>query len=291
MTSPLVVAVVLNWNLPEDTIRCVRSLLTGDYAALRVLIVDNGSSDDSLAIFARELPAISVLAMGMNRFYAGGNNAGIAEALRWDAEWVLVLNNDTVAAPDMLSRLVEAGIRCGAAAVAPLIYRLDAPDTVWDAGTVWPRWRPLPRRATPQASAYPVDLATGCALLLRRDALDRVGALDERYVMYYEDADLCLRLRQAGECVVVEPQARLWHAAGQSAALASVRSARQWAHYRLRFYRQHAPWPWRPVTLAAVTAHVLWRSLSAVCHGRRESARAYGQGCIDGWRDAPRARP
>lgn len=290
MTPPLVVAVVLNWNLPEDTIRCVRSLLASDYAALQVLIVDNGSSDDSLAMFARELPAISVLAMGTNRYYAGGNNMGIAEALRWGAQWVLVLNNDTVAAPDMLSRLVETGIRCGAAAVAPLIYRLDAPDAVWDAGTVWPRWCPLPRRATRQATAYPVDLATGCALLLQRAALDCVGGLDERYVMYYEDADLCLRLRQAGQRIVVEPQARLWHAVGQSAALASVRSARQWAHYRLRFYRQHAPWPWRPVTLAAVTAHILWRSLSAACHGRRGLACAYGRGCIDGWRDALKVR-
>lgn len=152
MNVPLVVAVVLNWNLPGDTVRCVRSLLDSQRVRLQVLVVDNGSSDDSLQRLASELPGVPVLASADNRFYAGGNNLGIAAALDMGADWVLVLNNDTVAAPDMVTQLLAAGEAQQAALVAPAIYRLDAPDLLWDGGQQWPRRQPLPARASIQLS-------------------------------------------------------------------------------------------------------------------------------------------
>ncbi len=285
MSAPLVVAVVLNWNLPDDTIRCVRSLLAGDYAALRVLIVDNGSTDDSLARFARELPEIEVLASGQNLFYGAGNNIGIRAALAQDAVWVLVLNNDTVVARDMLSELVNAAEDTQAGLVAPVIYYLDRPDDLWDAGLFWPRWLPWPYKARARDKPYPVDLVTGCGVLLRADLAARTGGFDERYVMYYEDSDLSLRLGRLGATIYVIPRAQMWHAAGRTAALTSASSARQKAHYRLRFYRAWAPWPWRPLTLTAVTGRLLARALGALVRGRAEIARAMLWGCLGGWRE------
>ncbi len=285
MSAPPVVAVVLNWNLPDDTVRCVRSLLAGRYDGLRVVVVDNGSSDNSLEVFRRELPTAEVVDTGANRFYAGGINVGIERALALGAKWVLLLNNDTVASPDMVQQLVQAGQNSTTALVAPSVYRLDAPERLWDAGTHWPRWRPLPRRARLEAGPYAVDMVTGCAMLLRAEALRNSGVFDERYVMYYEDADLCTRLRRMGWGIVVAPAARLWHAVGKSAALAGARSAEQRAHYRLRFYRQHARWPWRAGTLLAVSLHVLWQALRLALRGERILAHATLCGLRTGWRE------
>jgi len=291
MKAPRVIAVVLNWNLPGDTIRCVRSLQANDYAALRVLIVDNGSTDDSLARFARELPGVEVIATGANRYYAGGNNVGIRAALAQGADWVLVLNNDTVAAPDMVSALLRAATTARASLVAPLIYYLDEPDRIWHAGAHWPRWLPFPRPARPATGPYKVDLVTGCAMLLQAEALIRAGAFDEHYVMYYEDVDLCRRWQSAGCAVVVAPQAQLWHAVGQSAALDSVRSAEQRTRYRLRLYRQHAVWPWRRFSLLAVTGQTGFRALLARCRGQRELAAAYARGLRTGWAERIAGQP
>ncbi|MGI6375534.1 MAG: glycosyltransferase family 2 protein [Anaerolineae bacterium] len=291
MNAPLVVAVVLNWNLPGDTVRCVRSLLDSQRVRLQVVVVDNGSSDDSLQRFARELPGASVLASAHNRFYAGGNNLGIAAALDMGADWVLVLNNDTVAAPDMVAQLLAAGEAQQAALVAPAVYRLDTPDVLWDGGQQWPRRRPLPARASVQLSPYRVDLVTGCAMLVRADAARALGGFDERYVMYYEDADLCLRLRQMGGRTVVAPDARLWHAVGSSAALASERSTAQRARFRVRFYRQHALWPWRPVTLLLVTGHIVARALCAALRRRVAVSGALWRGLLAGWREPMGGRP
>ncbi|NLX36774.1 MAG: glycosyltransferase family 2 protein [Chloroflexi bacterium] len=285
MNTSLVVAIVLNWNLPGDTVRCVRSLLREQSASLQVVIVDNGSGDDSLDWFARELSDVPVVVSPQNRYYAGGNNLGLAAALDAGADWVLVINNDTVAAPDMVSHLVRAAEAQAASLVAPLIYRLDAPEACWDAGQQWPRWRPLAARARAQTDPYPVDMVTGCAMLIRADMARALGGFDERYVMYYEDADLCLRLRQLGGRIVVAPEARLWHAVGSSAALASERSAEQKARFRLRFYRQHAPWPWRPVTLLMVTGHTVVQVLLAWLRRQPGRARALWRGLCLGWRE------
>jgi hypothetical protein len=291
MSLPLVVAVVLNWNLPGDTIRCVRSLLASDYAALRVLIVDNGSTDNSLEQFAAELPAVDVIATGANLYYGGGNNVGIRAALAQGAAWVLVLNNDTVVAVDMVSELLQAAAAQRASLVAPLIHYLNEPTRIWHAGAHWPRWSPIPWPARPAAAPYQVDLVTGCAMLLHAKALADLGSFDERYVMYHEDIDLCQRWRRAGQVIAVAPQAQLWHAVGHSAALASARSAEQRTRYRLRLYRQHTAWPWRPLTLLMVTGQLCYLLLAAALRGQRKLAAAYARGIATGWAEKVERQP
>ena len=102
MDQPLVVCVILNTNRREDTLACLRSLHTQDHKRLAVLVLDNGSSDGSNAAIRAGFPGVDILTLSENRGYAGNNNAGIAAALERGADWVLVLNEDVVLAPEAI---------------------------------------------------------------------------------------------------------------------------------------------------------------------------------------------
>ncbi|MHB1293518.1 MAG: glycosyltransferase family 2 protein [Anaerolineae bacterium] len=294
-----VVAVVLNWNLPGDTIACAESLLAGDYADLGVLVVDNGSTDDSVARLRASLGnRVELLETGQNLLFAGGNNVGMRRALEQGAEWVLVLNNDTLVAPDMVSRLVQTAAQHPAAGgIAPMICLARAPDRIWSMGGRRRGWLGLPRNLEQggrdhgqHQTPFEVDFVTGCAVLLRRAALERVGLFDERYVMYYEDADLSARLRAAGYTLVVEPRAKMWHAVSASAKARPEGSRYLGVRHRLRFYRQHTHGAQAVLTLALITCQELGRVLVDVGRGRRRLASAALRGLGDGWKDGRERR-
>ncbi len=215
--TPSVTAIVLNWNNAPDTIACLASLAQQDYPH-RVLVVDNGSMDDSVARIAATFPAVEILQTGANLGYAGGNNAGIRRALQDGAEYVFVLNNDVALAPDCLSALVGVAESADKVCFAgPKVYQREPPGFIQSAGMVSPRageWRlrGLGELDTGQYEATEeIDVLSGCALLASADALARVGLLDERFYLYDEDIDWCLRAREAGYRNVYAPSARIWH--------------------------------------------------------------------------------
>ena len=215
--APLVIAVVLNWNRRDDTLACVASLLESTYEALRILVCDNGSTDETPAAVRAAYPSVDVLELGYNWGFAAGTNAGLRYALASGAEHVLVLNNDTFVEPAMIKRLVEmtapdVGI------AAPLIYYASAPDTIWSAGGLRSRWtleQIYDLRGQCDPGTWPPvltrDFVPGCAMLISRTILETVGLFDERFFMYYEDSDLCLRVRQAGYRISLVPGAKMWH--------------------------------------------------------------------------------
>ncbi|MCR4287544.1 MAG: glycosyltransferase family 2 protein, partial [Deltaproteobacteria bacterium] len=130
-----VFVIVLNWNGYQDTIECVESLKGVDYPDLEIIIIDNGSIDDSVEVLRRRFPALLVLETGRNLGFAGGANFGIRRALNDGADYVIVLNNDTVVDEGFVRELVEAarehkdaGILCSK------VYFYDRPDAIWYAG-------------------------------------------------------------------------------------------------------------------------------------------------------------
>jgi hypothetical protein len=220
VTAPRVVAVVLNWNGLEDTTACLTSLAEVDYPSLEVVVVDNGSTDGSPAILRRRFPEVILLETRENLGYAGGNNVGIRYALERGAEYVLLLNNDTEVAPDFLRRMVEvAEADPQVGGVGPMIYYYDRPDVIWSAGGAidWRRGRTRmvglnePEQGQFGAEPREVDFVTGCAMLIRREVLERVGLLDERFFLYYEEVEWCVRVRRAGYRILHVPRARIWH--------------------------------------------------------------------------------
>lgn len=240
---PKVFIIVLNWNGKDDTIECIESLKKIDYSNYKIVIVDNGSSDGSDDIIPRryfkEIPFIETK---KNFGYSGGNNIGIKYALEHGADYVLLLNNDTIVEPDFLSKLVEAAeANKTIGIVGPMIYFYDRRDTLWFGGgkVNWARTKGehidyglrttdygknenIGSSGSPSAVVgRQVDYITGCCLLIKRETIEKIGLLDEDYFLYYEDVGWCLRARKNGYNSVLVPSAKIYHKQSRSADEAS----------------------------------------------------------------------
>ncbi|MGH7483432.1 MAG: glycosyltransferase family 2 protein [Longimicrobiales bacterium] len=226
--TPRVVAVVLNWCGEEDTTACVASLLASAYGALEIVLVDNGSPDGSGERLRARFPALPFIQTGANRGYTGGNNRGIEAALGREADYVLVLTNDTVVEPDAVRRLVVAAERSAAAgarvgAAGPKILYHDEPGRTWFAGGELLGIRIMGRHLGEgepdtgggggggEGGGVPVTFLTGCCLLLPATVVREQGAFDESLFAYLEDVELGIRLAGAGYTLLYVPDARIRH--------------------------------------------------------------------------------
>ena len=198
--NPRVVCVVLNWNGWRDTLECLNSLMESSYSELTIIVVDNGSNDDSVAKIRATYPEILLLESGTNLGFAGGNNVGIRYALAHGADYVWLLNNDTKPAPGALAELVaKARTDSRIGAVASICYYADNPSKVqaW-AGTRVNLWVGYVRNSTVPRPDEWFEALYGASILIARAAIENVGLLDENFFLYLEETEFCLRLRRKG---------------------------------------------------------------------------------------------
>ena len=243
--------VVLNWNGAPDTLACLDSIRRLDYRHFTVYVVDNGSTDDSLdqlnAYHKRY--SFNLIETGANLGYAGGNNIGIRQALLDGADFILLLNNDTVVSPDLLDRFIEGSHRFADAGVfsARVMYSED-PEKVWFDGARWNE-RELkiewPGQGCLEGSLastdHETDYASGAALFFRAQVAREIGLLDESFFLVWEEVDWCFRARASGWRIVVVPKAKVWHKIGasfgsESSPLRTYFSTRN----QLLWFRRHA---------------------------------------------------
>ncbi|EFO78911.1 glycosyl transferase family protein [Oscillochloris trichoides DG-6] len=287
----LLYVVVLNWNLPADTIACVRSLQAELPTTAQILIVDNHSSDDSVAQFrAAFADTVHVLVTPANLGFAGGMNAGIRAALDAGADAVLLLNNDTVVDSAMLAELLHAAhARPQAGVLGPAIFYYDHPTRIWQLGSREYPLLPIPMnlgmRDLHHAAGRPfrLDYVTGCAMFVRRHVFEQVGLLDTSYVMYYEDADFCRRVRQAGYEIWCVPQARMWHRVSLSAGMVKPASRYAWAWGRARFYRQHPHGVVPGLGFVYLLMSTLIKSVGDLLRGDHQLTALLWRGTFDGY--------
>jgi len=210
-----VTTIILNWNGIADTLECVESVRNLDYPDMRIVVVDNGSTDDSTTVLRNRYPSITLLESERNLGFTGGNNLGIAKALEMGTDYVWLLNNDTVVEKDALKELVKGISESTEIGLAsPFIHFYDAPGEVQFRGSYidWKRRRivKLENGGTIPQGRVSVSL-WGTALLIRREVLERVGLLNEKYFAYHEDEDYSMRVARAGYRAVVVPEARVFH--------------------------------------------------------------------------------
>ena len=248
-------AVVVSWEGGATTARCVASLRAQDRPPSEIVVVDNASSEVERETLRRELgtvPGVRLLLLDENRQFAGGLNAGARAAFAAGAARVLLLNNDTVLAPDVLGRLEDAmaGPR-GPGIAGPVVVDLHHPEHVISAGErVLLPLLCVPRtllRYRPRGDApYPVSGVMGCALCVTRDCFEAVGGFAEEIQVYYEDVDFCLAAREHGYGAVVVPGAVVRHdgmrgfAAGLTPWAAFLKARNPWLVVR----RQGTPLTW-----------------------------------------------
>lgn len=218
-THPMVYLIILNWNGKVDTLECLASVTRINYPSYKVIVTDNGSTDDSVKAIAREFPHAIILQTGANLGYAGGNNYGIAYALKHNADYIFLLNNDTVVSEDVLSQLVlSAALLPKGSVLGAKIYFFDHPEKLWFAGG---RWRNESQdfehlgHGQPDGAAFSsiteIDYVTGCALFSDASTFRNVGLLDEKFFLTYEETDWCYRARSKGYKCFLVPNAKVWH--------------------------------------------------------------------------------
>ncbi len=290
MTASPTWAVILAMNQLRFTRECLTSVRALDPGADRVLLVDNGSTDGTAAAVRADFPGVEVLRLEANRYFAGGVNEGIRQALAGGARSILLLNNDVVlerSALETLRRALEADP--ARAAVSPKIYYYEPPDVIWFAGGIVGRGFGLIRHRgvnvkderLPDAPRA-VDYVSGAAALLSREAIDRVGLLDPSYVMYVEDVDWCARARAEGLVLWYEPAAKVWHhvSATSGGGLTPLK-----AYFRLRsgalFLSRHTRAWERPLSWAAYLVWTKWLFLRSLIRRDLRTAGALVQGFID----------
>ena len=287
----MVVALTLNWNQLDDTSECISSLLAQGVSDLHIVVVDNGSTDGSPIVLKQRFPEITLLANPINLGTTGGNNVGLRWALAAGAESVFIVNNDTELEPECLSRLQAAIRPPDIGGASPLIVYYSQPGMIWASGGCYNRFT-LEQMGERRGQPVPVhwndrlerDYLTTCGLLIKRSVLEAIGLFDERFFIYYDDSDLCLRARRVGFRLLLTPDARLRHkVSASSGGTDTPRERYLMARGSGLFFRKHTrglQWlcvlPWRTASAARTSIRLIRRR-------RWDALRAYWCGLQDGW--------
>lgn len=218
---PKIGVIILNYNSAQDTLACLAALREANGGERRVWVVDNASTDGSADRLPPQLGEGEVwLETGENLGYAGGNNAGIREALAWGAQYILLLNPDCEVEPGFLQPLVRALEAIPKAGMAcPLVFdagtgriqSLGGEVNLWT-GRCSRRLFGLPAEQANQAGWSRVDFPHGACVLLRREMLEEIGLFHEAYFLYYEDVELGLRASKEGWRTLAIPHSKVRHA-------------------------------------------------------------------------------
>lgn len=232
MKTMRVFVIIVNWNGLRDTILCLKSLhaLDRKKTDASVVIVDNGSTDNSAVILAKAYPWATVVPLEKNEGYTGGNNAGIQYALQKHADFIWLLNNDAYADKHALSildcfsdmKVGAAGSKIYFAPGCEYHYKRykeqEKGKVLWYAGGLidWNNMYATHRGVDEvdrgqYDSIEKTQFISGCSMVIRTDVIRKIGLFDPKYYLYYEDLDYCLRMQKAGYSTVYMPQSVVWH--------------------------------------------------------------------------------
>jgi len=308
--------VLLNFNGANDTLECISSLQSASSDFQGIILVDNCSTDDSLAViesyfkntgfdyrrfdspsaaFAAPSPTerLILILSDSNNGYGHGNNIGIRYALKSQADYVLVLNNDTVVKNDFLRPLVSCCMQDPSVGiVSPKIFFHHEKDRIWFNGG---NFNPLLGKAT-HANFNEIDVgqkppsrltfSTGCAWLLPRQVIEDVGLINETYFMYVEDLEYCHRVLAAGYTLRVAQESHIWHKVGSSTGGNLSSFSVYWrTRNMVRFLRSLEMGPLS--TLLAITIFNLRQSTNLVRNGKFNLLGTQAKALVNGLLQPP----
>lgn len=213
--------VIVNYNGAKYQNDCIKSLYEMDYQDFEIIVVDSASSDNSVALLKAEYPKVHVIECKENVGVAAGNNIGIKYAKEIGTEYTLLMNNDVELDSKLLGLLIERADE--ETVVVPKIYFYQPNDLLWYAGgeLVWNKGTAIHTgmreydNEVLNSEKY-VDYAPTCCMLVHNSVFDRVGYMDEKLFMYFDDTDFCVRLGQHNIKILYLPQAFMWHKVSSS---------------------------------------------------------------------------
>ena len=224
---------VLNWNGRDLTLDCLSSLEKITYPNVKIYVIDNGSSDNSVTEIRNQFPDYEIIGLPENYGFARGNNAGF-ELVKQKADYTIFLNNDTIVDPNFVEPLINAmESNSTVKQSTPKIFYADNLDCIWFGGgkvNLWAGWirhLGIRQKDSMQFSFNRnVDYATGCCVCMRTVDFESIGMFDESFLMYGEDVDLSLRFRKQGGQILFVPESKIWHKV--SSSIGTQFSIRKW---------------------------------------------------------------
>ena len=238
MKNDLVAIVILNYKGLEDTIECVESIKKITYKDFFCVIVDNHSEDGSYENLLKRFPEHVVIGSDKNSGYANGNNLGIKYAIQEGAEYVCILNNDTIVEPNFLTILVEQMKKDNTIGIAgPKICEYFQPEIVQSTGAMINLYmgktpslnaRMEERKVSDQI--IKCDYVGGACLMIKCEMIEKVGLIPECYFLFFEETEWCLRAKKNNYQVVCVPRAKIFHKG--SAAIKKISGLSEYYFYR-----------------------------------------------------------
>jgi len=282
--------IIVNWNLKDDTLACIDSLVAAGTTTDQIVLVDNGSSDGSVEALRQHYDMhLHIISNPRNVGFAPACNQGIQYALVQGTEWVLLLNNDTLVASDFLDQ-IERTLNQKYAILGALIFYHAEPGRVWYLGD-----RLIPGtlitinayRGKPARVDLPelisVDFVNGCAMLIRRDVFEKIGLFDPTLIMYGEEVDFCWRARLAGYRIACATRFKVWHKISLSANRDRPKARYLRIRNQVRFYNTYAHGLQRPIMFLFSMLRSLTLMLGDIFHHQPELISPLVRGWIDGW--------
>ncbi|MFC1656345.1 glycosyltransferase family 2 protein [Patescibacteria group bacterium] len=220
ITDSKITIIIINWNGVSDTLDCLKSLKKTNYSNLEIIVVDNNSKDkNEPEIIKSHFPKIQLIKLNSNLGFSGGNNLGIKLALKNNADFIVLLNNDTVAEPNfLLETLKYVEDNPDVSIISPLIYTYDQPTKIWFSyGDYYKTFASI--KAVHKETNFDKEkiyFVSGCCMMLKSKMLKKIGLFDDRFFAYFEDTDLCIRAKKAGYKISVAEKAIIYHKISQS---------------------------------------------------------------------------
>ncbi len=207
--------IILNYNGREWLTACLESLRGTTYRHYKVLLVDNDSDDGSIDLVRARFPEVEVMINESNLGFSEGNNRGISRALADGAEYIVLLNPDTMVEPEWLGRLIEAGNGDPTIGILGAV-QLDYEGRDFNSWTMTAFPGLIDELRDPESARawIPVEWVEGACMAIRREVIERIGMLDPIFFAFYEEIDLCRRAIRAGYRVALVPGARIRHYRG-----------------------------------------------------------------------------
>jgi len=284
--SPNLGIITLNWKRAPDSIACIESVRSQIQTNAAYIVVDNGSGEEEITSLQQHLPYAILISLEKNLGFAAGFNAGIEKALSLGCDLVLILNNDTIACPNMVSALLSEIETTEVGIVAPVIYYHSNPTSIWSSGGDL-----LPFLATTfeahsrsQNLKAPIKrtFLSGCCLLIRREVLLSIGGFDERFFMYFEDLDFFVRLSKTNWIAKIVPDAKLLHKVSMSSGgEISVSERYLMAYSSIVYYKKHMNSSNQVFIILFRFTSFLLNILRMLVRGNLRGVKAYYQGTID----------
>ena len=267
MKNPKISILILNWNGLHNTIECLRTVEKISYPNCDILVIDNGSTDRSVEHIINQFPGIKIIENNKNLGYAGGNNIGIRYAIDHGAEYILLLNNDTVVDPQLLKAFLKASQDHPEYAIFnPKVYYYSTPDKIWSLGINWNKQSGmflfkgdgLIDDGRLNNEPFEIDYAIGCCLFFDTRVIERIGLFEPKFFLFFEEYDWCSRARIAGYKCLSVPEAKIWHKGSAGFEKESPLMDYYLTRNRLLWAKRNLPFPGKCLIICQTMVRVIY---------------------------------